>query len=59
MYAITLICSYFRVNNTNTTNKTKHVMKKKIDLRKLLSIKYICALALIGMDACQMMKMQR
>ena len=38
MYAITLICSYFRVNNTNTTNKTKHVMKKKIDLRKLLQL---------------------
>lgn len=26
MYAITLICSYFRGNNPNTTNKTKHVM---------------------------------
>ena len=38
MYAITLICSYFRDNNTNTTNKTKHVMKKKIDLRKLLQL---------------------
>ena len=38
MYAITLICSYFRDNNTNTTNKTKHVMKKKIDLRKFLQL---------------------
>ena len=36
MYAITLICSYFRGNNTNTTNKTKHVMKKKIDLESML-----------------------
>ena len=36
MYAITLICSYFRGNNTNTTNKTKHVMKKKVDLESML-----------------------
>lgn len=36
MYAITLICSYFRDNNTNTTNKTKHVMKKKVDLESML-----------------------
>ena len=37
MYAITLICSYFRDNNINTqTNKTKHVMKKKVDLESML-----------------------
>ena len=36
MYAITLICSYFRVNNTNTTNKTTNVMNKKVDLESML-----------------------